>query len=54
MRQGHRMSNCPARYAKYVQDDVPVQLVSTLPSPVIQGHVNNTVVQKPQEVDPPF
>jgi len=40
--------------ARQEQHDVPVQLVSTVPSPVTQGHVDSTVVQKPQEVDPRF
>jgi len=53
-KRGHRMSNCPKRRARQEQDDVPVQLVSTVPSPVTQGHVDSTVVQKPQEVDPRF
>jgi len=51
-KQGHRMSNCPKRRAGQELEDVPVQLVSTMPSPVTQGDVDSTVVQKPQEVDP--
>jgi len=31
-----------------------VQLVSTVPSSVTEGHVDSTVVQTPQEVDPRF
>jgi len=46
----HHVSLSPATG----KDDVPVQLVSTVPLPVTQSHVNSTVVQKPQEVDPRF
>jgi len=53
-KQGHRMSNCPKRRARQELEDVPVQLVSTVPSQVTQGQVSTTVVQKPQEVDPRF
>jgi len=48
------MSHCPQRQARLEQDNVPVQLVSTVSLPVMQSHVNSTVVQKPQEVDPRF
>jgi len=51
-KRGHIMSHCSQRRARQEQDDVPVQLVSIVPLPVTQGHVNNNVVQKPQEVDP--
>jgi len=44
-KQGRRMSNCPKRRAGQEVEDVPVQLVSTVPSPVTQGHVDSTVVQ---------
>ena len=47
-KQGHRMSNCTKRRAGQELEDVPVQLVSTVPSPVTQGDVDSTVVQKPQ------
>jgi len=53
-KRGHIMSDCPQRRARLEQDDVPVQLVSTVPLPVTQSHANSTVVQKPQEVDPRF
>jgi len=53
-KRGHIMSHCSQRRARQEHDDVPVQLVSIVPLPVTQGHVNNNVVQKPQEVDPPF
>jgi len=48
------MSNCPKRRARQELKDVPVQLISTVPSQVTQGHLDSTVVQKPQEVDPRF
>jgi len=51
-KQGHRMSNCPKRRERQELEDVPVQLVSTVPSPVTEGHVDSTAVQKPQVVDP--
>jgi len=53
-KQGHRMSNCPKRRPRHELEDVPVQLVSTVPSPVTRGPADSTVVQKPQEVDPRF
>jgi len=52
--RGHIMCHCPKRRARQELEDVPVQLVSTVPSPVTQGHVDSTVVQKPQEVGPRF
>jgi len=48
------MSSFPKLHAKREQKDVPVQLVSTLSSQVTQGHMDSTVVQKPQKVDPRF
>jgi len=51
---GHRMSNCLKRRARQELEDVPVQLVSTAPSPVTEGRVDSTAVQKPQEMDPRF
>ena len=44
-KQGHRMSHCPKRRARQDLEDVPVQLVPTVPSQVTQGHVDSTVVQ---------
>jgi len=51
---GHIKFKCPNRRAGQEQDDVPVQLVSTMPSPVTQGHVDSSLAQKPHEVDPRF
>jgi len=47
-------SSCPKRRARQELENVPVLLVSTVPASVTQGHMDSTVVQKPQEVDPRF
>jgi len=52
--RGHIMSHCLKRRARQELEDISVQLVSTVPSPVTQGHVDITVVHKPQEVDARF
>jgi len=51
---GHIKFKCPKRRAGQEQDDVPVQLVSTVSSPVTQGHVDSSMAHKPHEVDPRF